>query len=79
MVQNKNINKDHKKLTPPRPGKAGGVEHDAPKMMKRTDKPVKDHLAARHDLKMLSEKHKDEKLAIIFLIVGSGLIAYHFW
>ena len=76
---NRDINKDHKKLTPSRPGKAGGVEHDAPKMMKGTDKPVKDHLAARHDLKMLSEKYKDEKLAITFLIVGSGLIAYHFW
>ena len=35
--------------------------------------------AARHDLKMLTEKHNDEKLAITFLIVGAGLIAYHFW
>ena len=34
---------------------------------------------ARHDLKMLTEKHNDEKLAITFLIVGAGLIAYHFW
>ena len=32
-----------------------------------------------HDLKMLPEKHNDEKLAITFLIVGAGLIAYHFW
>ena len=30
-----------------------------------------------HDLKMLAEKHNDEKQAITFLIVGSGLIAYH--
>ena len=30
----------------------------------------------RHDL---FEKHNDEKLAITFLIVGGGLIAYHFW
>ena len=33
----------------------------------------------RHDLKMLTEKHDDEKLAITLFIVGSGLIAYHFW
>ena len=33
----------------------------------------------RHDLKMLTEKHNDEKLAITILIVGAGLIAYHFW
>ena len=34
---------------------------------------------AQHDLKMLNEKHNDEKLAIALLIVGSALIAYHFW
>ena len=55
------------------------MAHDAPKMMKSTDKLVKDHLAARPDLKMLTEKHNDEKLAITFLIVGVDLIAYHFW
>ena len=33
----------------------------------------------RHDLKMLTKKHNDEKLAIRLLIVGAGLIAYHFW
>ena len=31
-----------------------------------------------HDLKFLTEKHNDEKLAITFFIVGGGLIAYHF-
>ena len=31
----------------------------------------------RHHLKMLAKKHNDEKLAITFLIVGGGLIAYH--
>ena len=59
-----------------------GVAHAAPKMnlMKSTDKPVKDHLAVLHDNpKMLGEKHNDDKLAITFLIVGAGLIAYHFW
>ena len=35
--------------------------------------------AVRHDLKMLTEKHNDEKLAITLSIVGGGLIAYHFW
>ena len=32
-----------------------------------------------HNLKMLTEKHNDEKLAITHLIGGAGLIAYHFW
>ena len=31
-----------------------------------------------HTLKMLTEKHNDEKLAMTLLIVGTGLIAYHF-
>ena len=35
--------------------------------------------AARHDLKMLTKKHNDEKLAITILTIGGGLIAYHFW
>ena len=43
---------------------------DAPKIVIPT---------ARHDLKMLTEKHNDEKLVITLLIVGGGLIAYHFW
>ena len=34
---------------------------------------------ARHDLKMLTEKHNDEKLVSTLLIVGVGLIACHFW
>ena len=32
-----------------------------------------------HNLKMLTEKHNDEKLTITLLIVGTGLTAYHFW
>ena len=32
-----------------------------------------------HNLKILTEKHNDEKLAITLLIVGTGLIAYYFW
>ena len=35
--------------------------------------------AARHDLKMLTKKYNDGKLAITFLIAGAGLIACHFW
>ena len=67
-------------MIPPELGKAEGVAHDAPKMMKSTDKPVKDHLAAQYDNpKMLAEKHNDDKLAITFLIVGAELIAHHFW
>ena len=77
---NRDINKDHKELTPPEPGKTEGVAHDAPKMMKSTDKLVKDHLAAQYDNpKMLTEKHNGEKLYITLLIVGAGLISYHFW
>ena len=35
---------------------------------------------ARHDsLEVLAKKHKDEKPAITLLIVGAGMIAYHFW
>ena len=76
------ISKDHKKLTPPKPGKAKGVAHSASKMhlMNSRDKPVKDHLAVQHDNpKMLAEKHKNDKLSIRFSIVGVGLVAYHFW
>ena len=32
-----------------------------------------------HNLKILTKKHNDEKLAITLLIVGTDLIAYHFW
>ena len=31
-----------------------------------------------HNLKMLTEKHNDEQLVITPLIVGDGLVAYHF-
>ena len=71
---NKDINKDEK-LTPVELGRAEGIAHDAPKMMKGTDKPVKGDLAAQHDsLKMLVEKHGDDKLTIslvTFLMIGT--------
>ena len=60
---NKDINKDHKKLTPP--------DDDVPKIVIPT--------VRRDNTKMLTKKHNDEKLVITLLIVGSGLIAYHFW
>ena len=61
---NRGINKDHKKVTPP----------DVPKTVIPT---VQHDLP--HNLKMLTEKHNDEKLAITLLIVGTGLIVFHFW
>ena len=32
-----------------------------------------------HNLTKLTEKHNDDKLVITPLIVGTGLISYHFW
>ena len=61
---NKNINKGHKKLdvTPP--------DDDMPKLVIP---------AVRHgNLKMLTEKHNDEKLVITLLIVRAGF-TYHLW
>ena len=66
---NKDINRDHKNLTPldvlntviP------AARHD----------PVGTTIS--HNLKMLTERHNDEKLAITLLIVGTRLIAHHFW
>ena len=51
------------------------MKHDA------SDKQsIKEHAMAQDDnLRMLAKKHNDEKLAITFLIIGTGLIAYHFW
>ena len=62
---NRDINWDHKKLT-------------APDVPKKTVFFAAQH-DAPHNLTMLTEKHKDEKPAITLLIVGTGLIAYHFW
>ena len=87
---NRDINKYHKKLPPPKPGKAEGA---APKTVKSTDRPIRHNPTAQHDpvghkahqvqqtdnQRMLAEMHNDEKLAIAILIVGAGLVAYHFW
>ena len=56
-----------------------GSNRDINKDHKKLPPDVPKIPAIRHDLKMLTEKHNDEKLAITFLIVGAGLIAYHFW
>ena len=67
---NRDINRDHKKLTP----------LDVPEKIVI---PVARHdpvgTTIPHNLKMLTEKPNDEKLAITLLIVGTGLIANHFW
>ena len=70
------INKD--KL--PEPVKARDVKQDDASM-KNTDKqPIKEHpMAQDNNSRMLAKKHGDDKLAITLLIVGTGLIAYHFW
>ena len=62
---NRDINRDHKKLTPPDVPKKIVIpapQHDPP-----------------HNLRMLTEKRNDEKLAFTLLVVESGLIADHFW
>ena len=67
---NRDINIDRKKLlvTPPSPRIViPAAEHD----------PVE--ATTLHNLKMLTEKHNDEKLVITLLIVGVGLIAHHSW
>ena len=61
---NRDVNRDHKKLTPP-------------DMPKKIVIPVAQH-DPPHNLKMLTEKHNDEKRAITLLIVGVGLITYNF-
>ena len=60
---NKDTNKDHKKLPPP--------DDDVPKIVIPT--------VRLGNLKMLTEKHNDEKLVITLLIVGVGLIVHHSW
>ena len=64
---NRDINKDRKKLAVAMP--------DVPKKVVIS--------AVQHDqlhnVKMLTKRHNDEKLAIILLVVGIGLIAYHIW
>ena len=60
----RDINKDRKKLP------------DVPKVVASADQ---HETTISHNLKMFTEKHNDEKLAITFLIIARGLIAYQFW
>ena len=69
IASNRDINRDHKKLTPP----------DVPKTVISADRHEPAGITIPHNLKMLIERYNDEKLAITLLIVGTGLIAYHFW
>ena len=62
---NKDINRDHKKLPPD--VSIPLAWHD----LVGGTRP--------HNLRMLIEKHNVEKLVIALLIIGTGLIAYHFW
>ena len=64
IYSNGDINRDNKKLT-------------LPHVPKKIVIPAVQH-DPPHNLKILTEKHNDEKLAITFLIVGTGLTAYHF-
>ena len=69
IASNRDINRDHKKLTPP----------DVPKTVISADRHEPAEITIPHNLKMLIERYNDEKLAITLLIVRTGLIAYHFW
>ena len=69
IVSNRDINSDHNKLTLP----------DVPNTVIPTARHDLVGTTIPHDLKILTKKHNDEKLAIAILIVGAGLIAYHIW
>ena len=63
---NRDINKDRKKLP------------DVSKMVAPADRHEPAEITIPHNLKWLTEKNNDEQLDTL-LIVGSRLIAYHFW
>ena len=69
---NRDINRDHKTLAVAKPD-----------VHKKIVIPAARHdlvgTTIPHNLKMLTKKQNDEKLVITLLIVGTGLIAYHFW
>ena len=68
IASNRDINKDCKKLPMAKPDV----------LPKKIVIPAVQY-DPPHNLKMVTKKHNDEKLAITLLIVGTGLIAYHFW
>ena len=68
---NRDINKDRKKILLTAPD-------DTPKIVIPAVQHDPAGAARPHNLKILTETHNDEKLAITFLIVGAGLIGYRF-
>ena len=62
---NRDINKDHKNLPA------------VPKRVILVNDPL--GVTKPLNLKMLTEKHNDESLAITLWVVWGGFIAYHFW
>ena len=57
-----------------------GSNSDINKYRKKLLPPDAPKIVIPHDnLKVLTEKHNDEKPAITHFIVGAGLIGYHFW
>ena len=64
---NRDINRNNKKLTPP----------DVPNTMIPAARHDPVGTTVLHNLKMLTEKHSDEKLAITLLIVETDLYGRH--
>ena len=64
---NRDIYRDHKKLL------------CVPNTVIPADRNDPAEITISHNLKRLTEKHNNEKLAITLLIVVTGLIAYRFW
>ena len=63
---NRDINRDRKKIP------------DVPKAVISADRHEPAEITIPHNLKILTKRRNDEKLAITLLIVGTGLITCHF-
>ena len=70
---NRDINKDRQKLS------VTSFLLDVPKTVISVAKHDPVGGTKLHNLKMVTEKHNDEKIAITLLIVGGALITYHLW
>ena len=55
------------------------IKRDREKLAPVISAPRHEPAGTTRNLKMITEKRNDKKLAITFLIVGTGLIAYHLW
>ena len=71
IVSNRNINKDCKKLFVVKP--------NVPKAVISVARHDSVEATRLHNLKMLTEMHNDEKLAVRFMVMVAGLVFYHFW